>query len=101
MKDLLSIEGISLLVMISNIIVGGLMAYLGKDFRNLRTEIKRDLADFRNKLKDEFDGRYYLAAVQMRDRENYQEFCRRTHERIDKVESRLEDLQNASTRNRH
>lgn len=98
MKDLLSIEGVSLLVMVSNMIVGGLLAYL-------RVEIRRDLANFRNELRAEFDERYYLAAVQMRDRENYQDFCKRTHERIDKLEEKLEDIQarhpDGIPRNRH
>lgn len=85
MKELFSIEGVSLLVMLSNVIVGALLAYL-------RVQIGRDLATFRNDLKKEFDERYYLAALQIRDRENYQEFCRRTHERIDKLEAKLEDL---------
>lgn len=94
MKDLLSIEGVSLLVMLSNVIVGALLAYL-------RVQIGKDLATFRNDLRSEFDERYYLAAVQIRDRENYMDFCKRTHERIDRLEEKLEDLQNASTRNRH
>lgn len=94
MKDILSIEGISLLVMVSNIIVGALLAYL-------RVQIRQDLAIFRNELRKEFDERYYLAAVQIRDREEYMSFCKRTHERIDKLEEKLEEFHNASTRNRH
>lgn len=90
MKDLFSIEGVSLLVMLSNVIVGALLAYL-------RVEIRRDLEKFRNELRSEFDERYYLAAVQIRDREEYMAFAKRTHDRIDKLEERLD----ASPRNRH
>lgn len=91
-------EIISLAVTVCNVAVGVLLAFVGKDIRNLKTEVKQELSNFKNELKEEFDKRYYLAAVQMRDRENYQDFCKRTHERIDKLEAKLED---AGTRNRH
>lgn len=93
MKDLLSVEGISLIVMLSNVAIGVLMAFVGKDLRNLKTEFKHDLEKFKNEMRDDFDKRYYLADVQLRDRENYTDFCKRTHERIDKLENKVEVLQ--------
>lgn len=85
-------EKISLVLVLTNVAVAMLLGYLSKDFRNLRNEFRQDLANFKNEMKDEFDERYYLAAVQMRDQENYKEFCKRTHERIDKLENRLEAM---------
>lgn len=79
--------------MLSNVAIGVLMAFVGKDLRNLKTEFKHDLEKFKNEMRDDFDKRYYLADVQLRDRENYTDFCKRTHERIDKLENKVEVLQ--------